>query len=315
MSLSVVALGGNSLIDPKLPATVANQFAVTRRAMGPVAQLIAGGERVVLTHGNGPQVGFMALRSELCRGTLHEVPLDALVANTQGSLGYMIQRALREELHLLGASRPVVCVVTEVEVDPHDHAFQEPTKPIGQFHTAEEAAELSAERGWTMVDDSHRGWRRVVPSPAPVAIVQVDSIRELAQAGVVVICCGGGGVPVVRTPDGHTEGIEGVIDKDRVSALLAVRLGAQRLFITTGEDGVYRDYLTPERRFLPVLTQDELQTLDAQGQFPPGSMGPKVRACDRFLTHGGQTAVICRPEHLVAAFVGQAGTHITREEP
>ncbi|HJN77248.1 MAG TPA: carbamate kinase [Myxococcota bacterium] len=312
MNLSVVALGGNSLIDPTLPPTVKNQFAVTRRAMRPVARLIADGEALVITHGNGPQVGFMALRSEMSRGKIHEVPLDSLVANTQGSLGYMLQRALREELESRCVDRPIVSVVTEVIVDPTDHAFAEPTKPIGQFHSPEEAAELERERGWTMIDDSHRGWRRVVPSPAPVRILQIDVIRRLARAGTVVICCGGGGIPVVRKPEGHTEGIEGVIDKDRVSALLAVRLGAERLFITTGEDGVYADFLSPQRRFLPELELSELKELAAQGQFPPGSMGPKVRACDRFLTHGGHRAVICRPELLVEAFRGQAGTSITR---
>ncbi len=310
--LSVVAMGGNSLIDPTLPPTVENQFAVTRRAMGPVAELVARGERLVLTHGNGPQVGFMALRSELARGQIHEVPLDSLVADTQGSLGYMIQRALRDELQSRGVDVPVVAVITEVEVDPHDHAFEEPTKPIGQFHTCEEAVAIQEERGWTMVEDAHRGWRRVVASPAPVRIYQLDVIRTLIDQGVVVVCCGGGGIPVSVGEDGAVVGVEGVVDKDRVSSLLGVRLGAERLFITTGVDGVYADFLTERPRFLPVLDLDTLHRMAAEGQFPPGSMGPKIKACDRFLLHGGQVAVICSPRGLLEAFEGRAGTRITK---
>ncbi|MDP6935338.1 MAG: carbamate kinase, partial [Myxococcota bacterium] len=172
--LTVVAMGGNSLINPQKAPTVENQFMVTARAMEPVADLVERGEQLVLTHGNGPQVGFMALRSELAKDQLHEVPLDSLVADTQGSIGYMIQRALREELRRRGLDVQVASLVTEVEVDPEDQAFQEPTKPIGRFYTAEEAVQLEKERNWMMVDDSNRGWRRVVPSPAPVRIVQMN---------------------------------------------------------------------------------------------------------------------------------------------
>ena len=312
LPVTVVALGGNSLLDPELPPTVDNQFAVTERAMVPVADLIERGVRVVITHGNGPQVGFLALRSELSSGVLHEVPLDSLVADTQGSIGYMIQRALREELHRRGLETPVVSLVTEVEVNPHDHAFEEPTKPIGSFHSEQEALELSAERGWVMVDDSHRGWRRVVPSPAPVRVVQLDSIKALIDTGAVVVCCGGGGIPVAVDEHGEVDGIEGVIDKDRVSALLAVRLKADRLIITTGTDGIYVDYLTEDRRRLDSATVQELEQLTNAGQFPPGSMGPKVKACCRFVEHSGNPATVCQPGQLVDAYEGRAGTLVQR---
>ncbi len=310
LDVTVLAMGGNALLDPSARPTVENQFAVTARAMGPIADLIERGERIVITHGNGPQVGFMALRSEIAAGSIHEVPLDSLVADTQGALGYMIQRALREELRLRGKHVEVVAVVTEVEVDPHDHSFEEPTKPIGAFHDLAEARVLEQTRGWQMVEDAHRGYRRVVASPAPTAIVQLDTIARLVDAGVVVICCGGGGIPVTRDEQGRIVGVEGVVDKDRSSALLATSLRARRLVLTTAVDGVYADFGTPARRMLVHTTPAELLRLNAQGQFPPGSMGPKVKACARFIQHGGQSAIICSPEELVAAIDGTAGTTV-----
>ncbi len=310
-SLTVVAMGGNSLIDPKQRPSVEGQFAMAHDAVEPVADLVAQGERLVITHGNGPQVGFMALRSELSRAQLHQVPLDSLVADTQGALGYMVQRSLREVLRLRGVEREVVSVVTEVECDPHDDAFGHPEKPIGLFYGADQVAALERERGWTMMEDAGRGWRRVVPSPAPVSIVQLDTIRRLIDAGVIVVCCGGGGIAVVRDEDGHIRGLEAVIDKDRVSALLGVRLGAGRLFLTTGTDAVYQDFGTPRARRLAHLTLSELRKLIDAGQFPAGSMGPKVEAAARFVMHGGTEAVICSTDALVDAFRGRAGTRIT----
>jgi len=311
--LVVVAMGGNSLLDPSLPPTVANQFAVTARAVVPIAELVERGERLVLTHGNGPQVGFMQLRSELAKGLVHEVPLDSLVADTQGAIGYMIERDLREELSRRASSSEVVTIVTEVLVDPDDTAFGEPTKPIGKFYSEEEARAFERERGWKMVEDSHRGFRRVVASPAPAQIVQLQTIRRLSESGVTVICCGGGGIPVVRRANGHIDGIEAVIDKDRVSALLGVELGARRMFITTGVDAVYRDYLTDHKTPLRETTVSELQAMAAEGQFPPGSMGPKIEAALHFLSRGGEEVVICRPEDLTRAFEGRAGTRIIKE--
>lgn len=310
---TVIAIGGNSLIDPKRPPTISNQFEVTAKAMVPIADFIEDGkrkDRVVLTHGNGPQVGFKALRAELTEDQFYEVPLDSIVADTQGSIGYMIQRALREEFWRRGLSITVSSLVTEVEVDPHDQAFQEPTKPIGRFYTEDEAKILSSERGWRMVDDSNRGWRRVVPSPAPVRILQLDQIAMLTEWGSVVIACGGGGIPLSRNATGGLVGIEGVIDKDRASALLGVRLGAQRLVITTGVDGVYRDFLSDNPQLIRKATIKELNALAEEGQFPSGSMGPKIKAADRFLRNGGQEVIICAPESLLAACKHKAGTLI-----
>ena len=311
----MIALGGNALLDPGTAPTVGNQFAVTARAMKPIADLIERGEHLVITHGNGPQVGFMAMRSAIAAGSVHEVPLDSLVADTQGAIGYMIQRALREELRLRGLQREVVAIVTEVEVDPHDQSFEEPTKPIGAFHSEEEAELLRQSRGWTLVDDAHRGYRRVVSSPAPTVIVQLATIARLAADGVIVICCGGGGIPVTRDDEGHIVGVEGVVDKDRSSALLAVRLEARRLVLTTAVDAVYVDFLTPSPRRLTDVSSDELLRLNAQGQFPPGSMGPKVKACARFVEKGGDVAIVCSPDDLVAALAGHAGTRVRLAPP
>jgi carbamate kinase len=311
--LTLVAMGGNSLIAPGLPPTVDNQFAVTARAVIPLATLIERGERLVLTHGNGPQVGFMQLRVELAKKFVHEVPLDSLVADSQGAIGYMIQRDLRDELGRRGVRAEVATVVTEVEVDPHDRAFAEPTKPVGKFYSESEAAALRGEHDWEMVEDSHRGWRRVVPSPSPRAIVQIEPIRRLVESGVTVIAAGGGGIPVVRDADGRWRGLEAVIDKDRTSALLALDLGVRRMIITTGEDGVYRDFLTERRTLMRQVGAEELRALAAAGHFPPGSMGPKIEAALHFLSRGGEEVIITQPEALLDAFEGRAGTHIRQE--
>jgi carbamate kinase len=311
--ISIIAMGGNSLIDPALPPTVQSQFLMAARAVAPIADLIEAGERMVITHGNGPQVGFMALRSELSRDHLHEVPLDSLVANTQGSIGYMIQRALGEELRRRKLKHEVVSIITEVEVDPSDTAFGHPTKPIGRFYNEEDAQLCKTERGWDMVRVRHRGWRRVVASPAPVKIVQLPTIRRLMDQGVTVVCCGGGGIPVVRNADASIDGMEAVIDKDRVSALLGVRIGAKRLFLTTGTDAIYRDFARPNQARIEELSISEARAMQADDQFPPGSMGPKVEAAIRFVINGAGSSVICKPEHLVEAFSGEAGTRIKED--
>ncbi len=310
---TLIAMGGNSLLDPARPPTVENQFEVTARAVAPIAEMLARGEHLLLTHGNGPQVGFMQLRVELSRQDIHPVPLDSLVADSQGAIGYMIQRDLRECLRRRGLDTEVVTLVTEVEVDPHDRAFGEPTKPVGRFYTEDEAGALQRERGWDMAEDSHRGWRRVVPSPAPIRIVQLDTIRRLVDAGVTVIACGGGGIPVMRDDAGHVRGLEAVIDKDRASALLAARLGVRRMFVTTGVDAVYRDFHSAHPQALGRVTVEEIKALSAAGEFPPGSMGPKVEAAAYFLERGGEEVVICAPGALVEAFEGRAGTRIVKE--
>jgi carbamate kinase len=309
----LVAMGGNSLLDPRLPPTVENQFAVTSRAILPIASLIERGEHLVITHGNGPQVGFMQLRSDLSKAFVHEVPLDSLVADTQGAIGYMIQRDLREELLRRGADTEVVTLITEVEVDPHDRAFSEPTKPVGKFYSEDDAEVLRRERGWKMAEDSYRGYRRVVPSPTPIRITQLETIRRLVADGVIVIACGGGGIPVMSDDTGHLRGVEAVIDKDRASALLAVRLGVQRLFITTGVDAIYRDYRGENETALRDVSVRELRELVAAREFAPGSMGPKVEAAIYFLERGGEEVTVCLPRELEAAFDGRAGTRITME--
>jgi carbamate kinase len=310
MEVTVVAMGGNSLIDRSLPPTVENQFLITAQAVAPVAELISRGERLVLTHGNGPQVGFMQLRSHLARAEVHEVPLDSLVADTQGSIGYMIQRDLREQLRRRKLEDQVATIVTEVRVDPNDPAMDSPRKPVGKFYSAEEAEEMRTERGWAMVEDANRGYRRVVPSPEPLEIVQLDTIELLADRGVTVICCGGGGIPVVRGEDDVITGLEAVIDKDLTSSLLATNLGVKRMIITTGVDMIYRDFLTHEPKPIKDVTVSELRKMDEEGQFPKGSMGPKMEAACRFLEAGGEEVRICEPAGLVEAFAGRAGTRI-----
>ena len=296
---TVVAIGGHSLLAPDLPPTVANQFVVTRSAMKPIADLLERGEHLVLTHGNGPQVGFMQLRSEMARDTLPEVPLDSLVADTQGAMGYMIERALRAELRQRSDDTHVVTIVTEVEVDPDDPAFDAPNKPIGQFYDAAEAERLVRERGWQMMTDPKRGVRRVVASPIPRRIVQLPTIEQLCDLGIMVICCGGGGIPVSRSADGQIVGHEAVIDKDRVSMLLAVNLGASRLVITTSVDHVYEDFYSDSPTPRPELTSDEARALHAAGHFAAGSMAPKMEAAVDFLAAIDGEVIICLPEDLV----------------
>lgn len=310
---TVIAIGGHSLLDPDLAPTVANQFAVTQVAMRPVADLLERGDHLVLTHGNGPQVGFMQLRSEMARGALPEVPLDSLVADSQGAMGYMIERALRAELRRRGDDTDVVTIVTEVEVDPDDPAFAAPNKPIGQFFAEDEAEALVSERGWQVVRDPKRGVRRVVASPIPRRIVQLATVEKLCDLGITVICCGGGGIPISRSDDGQIVGHEAVIDKDRVSMLLAVQLGARRLAITTSVDHVYEDFYSDAPTARPDLTVDEARALHAAGHFAAGSMGPKIEAAIDFLDAVDGDVVICLPEQLVDALDGRAGTHIGRD--
>lgn len=310
--ITVIAMGGNSLLDPSRPPTVANQFEVSRRAIEPIAELMARGERFVITHGNGPQVGWMLLRSELARAEVHEVPLDSLVADSQGAIGYMLQRLLREALSQRGLDLPVATVVTEVEVDAADPAFQAPDKPVGIFYDEVTALRYAAQRGWHVHEDAGRGWRRVVPSPRPLRIVELDVIRLLVADGATVIACGGGGVPVMRDAEGHLRGVEAVIDKDHASALLANALSAERLVITTGVEFVQEGYRTASPRNLIQTNPAELTVLLNRGEFAPGSMGPKIKAALDFLSRGGREVLITRPESLVDALAGRTGTRITK---
>jgi carbamate kinase len=309
---TVIAIGGHSLLDPELEPTVANQFAVTRAAMAPVADLLERGEHLVLTHGNGPQIGFMQLRSEIASGQLPEVPLDSLVADSQGAMGYMIEHALRGALRHRDHDDPVVTIVTEVEVDADDPAFEHPDKPIGRFYDADDVHTLEREHGWCMVIEPKRGARRVVPSPRPRRIVQFDTIEQLSRLGITVICCGGGGIAVSADAAGNLTGREAVIDKDRVSMLLAVGLGAPRFVITTSIDGVYSGFTGEAPLLHPTLTRGDVADLYAAGEFPPGSMGPKIEAAIDYLDAIDGEVVICHPDQLVEAIDGAAGTHIRR---
>ncbi len=311
---TVIAIGGHSLLAPDLPPTVANQFSVTREAMKPIADLLERGEHLVLTHGNGPQVGFMQLRSEMARDSLPEVPLDSLVADSQGAMGYMIERALRAELRQRGNDSRVVTIVTEVEVDADDPAFDAPNKPIGRFYDATEAAALSQERGWELMEDPKRGVRRVVASPQPQRIVQLPTIEQLCDLGITVICCGGGGIPISRSADGQIVGQEAVIDKDRVSMVLANKLNAKALVITTSVDGVYEDFYSDNPIRHAELSVSQVRDLQARDQFAAGSMAPKMEAAVDYLEATDGVAIICEPEDLVRAIDSDAGTHIRRDQ-
>ncbi len=307
----VIAVGGNSLIEDEQHQTVPDQFAATRETCVHIAAMIEQGWRVVITHGNGPQVGFILLRSELASHVLHTVPLDSCGADTQGALGYMIQQLLGNELAKRGAIVPVVTVVTQVVVDESDPAFRNPTKPIGPFYDEAKAKLYEREQGWAVMEDAGRGWRRVVPSPLPMQIVELDAIRTLLQAGFVVIGVGGGGIPVVRDEEGNLGGVEAVIDKDYASSLLATGIEADLFLVSTAVEKVYLNYGQPNQEAIDHMSVDQARGYLEEGHFPPGSMGPKIEAVIQFLEGGGKQALITSPENLIRALRGETGTRIT----
>src|SRR2546427_10703210 len=309
--VAVVAIGGNSIIKDEAHPTVAGEIEALGETCGHIAGMLAAGWDVVLTHGNGPQVGFSLLRSELAAHVVPPLPLDVLGAQTQGSIGYLLQQVLGNELRHRNIRKRVVTVVTQTVVDPHDAAFHRPTKPIGSFYRKEEAQRLQAERGWQMVEDAGRGCRRVVPSPWPAEIVERLVVKGLVHQAIVVIACGGGGIPVVREADGRLAGVEAVIDKDLASALLAQSIGADLLLICTQVERVSLNYGKSDQRDLDALTVDEAKRYLSEGHFPAGSMGPKIRAAIQFLEAGGAETLITSPAHLERALAGQTGTRIT----
>lgn len=309
--LVVLAIGGNSLIRDEAHRTVPDQWALTRETCHHVAQIVAAGRRVVLTHGNGPQVGFILRRSELASHELHEVPLDSCDADTQGAIGYMIQQSLANEFRRRGLSRVAVSVVTQVEVDPQSPELARPSKPIGSFMDEATARARSTAGGWSVAEDAGRGWRRVVPSPEPLAILEIAAIRALLERGFVVTAVGGGGIPVVRDAAGDLRGIEAVIDKDLASSLLAAELGADQLVISTSVPRVCLDFGKPTQRELATLTLGEARHHLAAGQFGRGSMAPKIEAACRFVERGGPCAVVTCPDEIELAVDGRAGTRIT----
>jgi carbamate kinase len=307
--LAAVAIGGNSLItNPKQP-DVSHQWDAVRETCRRIADMIAEGWNIVITHGNGPQVGFILRRAEIASPQVHSVPLDLIVADTQGSIGYMLQQALDNSLRRIGINRTIVTVVTQVRVDKDDPAFQNPDKPIGGFMTEEEARRFEQE-GWSVVEDAGRGWRRVVASPKPIEIIERRAIRDLVEAGYVVIAVGGGGIPVVRNERGSLRGVYAVIDKDRASSMIAQTLGADLFVISTGVERVALNFNKPDQRFLDEITLAEAQQYMADGHFARGSMLPKIEAAIDFVSHGGPQALITDPPNLVRGLRGETGTRI-----
>jgi carbamate kinase len=310
--LAVVAIGGNSLIKDRMHQEVRDQYIAAHETSQHVAAMIADGWDVVIGHGNGPQVGFILRRSELAAHELHEVPLDACGADSQGAIGYALAQNLQNVLRRRGMDRPVAAIVTQMEVAADDPAFTNPTKPIGSFMDEGEARRRRQQDGWDVVEDANRGWRRVVASPRPRRIVELDAIRSLLAAGVIVIGVGGGGIPVVARADGDLQGVEAVIDKDLGCSLLARNLGAELFLISTSVEKVALNFGTPAQRWVDHLSLAEARRYLAEGvHFAPGSMAPKIGAVIEYLENGGTHAIITDPPNLAEAVAGRTGTHFS----
>jgi carbamate kinase len=308
--LIVIALGGNAIQQPGQVGTFEEQLFNIDSAARRIAGLVADGHRVVVTHGNGPQVGNLLIQNELAAKAVAPMPMDVCGAESQGQIGYMFQQCLENHLRRVHMPAQVATVLTETEVSVDDPAFARPTKPVGPFYDPVRAKELQLERGFVMVEDAGRGWRRVVPSPEPLHQLQSGVIRDLAATGAIVICSGGGGVPVVREKNGDYRGVEAVIDKDLAASALAIDVGADTLVILTDVPNVYLHYNTPEQVALRDVGLEEMEGMLAAGHFAAGSMGPKVDASLRFARHGG-TAIIANLLDLAAALAGEGGTRIT----
>ena len=307
---ALIAIGGNSLIRAGERGTIDEQLANAHATARSIVRMVEQGWRIVITHGNGPQVGAALLRSERAAGEVYTHPLDVCVATTQSEIGYIIQRAMEFELREIGLLTPVMTVLTQVKVDENDPAFQNPTKPIGPFYSKAEADEKQRSLGWHIIEDASRGYRRVVPSPEPVDVFEQDIIRKILDLNMIVIAVGGGGIPVIERDKYLVLGREAVIDKDRASALLATGLGVDLFVISTDADKVYVDFKKPTQRGIDNATADEMQRYYDQQQFPAGSMGPKIQSAIRYLRHGGKKVIITSYEHLMDALNGKAGTHI-----
>lgn len=307
----VIALGGNAILRPGQRGTVDEQLANVRTTAAQIVTVLQAGYEVVITHGNGPQVGNALIQQETGAALVPPMTLDVCGAQTQGQIGYMIQQSLGSALAAAGLDRPVATVLTQVEVDPQDPAFARPTKPVGPFYTEARARRRREEHGETWVEDAGRGWRKVVPSPDPVAIVETGVITTLVRAGVIVVAAGGGGIPVVRQAPGVYAGVEAVIDKDLAGERLATALGASLFLVLTDVPQVCLDYRTARERALPAMSAAEARAHLAAGQFAAGSMGPKVRAAVRFVEAGGRAAIITALDGAAAALSGAAGTWVT----
>jgi len=312
MKTIVIAIGGNSLIKDAKHMSVSDQYAAVVETGKHITDLVERGFRVVITHGNGPQVGFILLRSEHSRGLLHEVPLDSIGADTQGAIGYQIQQAMQNEFLRRKLKRSVATVVTQTLVDKNDPAFQKPSKPIGQFYKKEEAEDRIRTEKWTMVEDAGRGWRRVVPSPKPMRIIEAEVIKHLVKDGFIVVAAGGGGIPVVQDEQGNLRGTAAVIDKDLASAVLAKEIDADLLVISTAVEKVCLNFGKPDQKTLDKMSVAEAKQYIAEGHFKPGSMLPKIQACIQFIENGGSEALITCPEKLPDALAGKTGTRLVR---
>lgn len=311
--IAVVALGGNSLIIDNQRISAHDQLAVVEQSCEKIAKIVEKGFEVVITHGNGPQVGFNLLRSELAKEKLPPVPMDVCVAETQGSIGYMIQQALKNQFRKRGIAKEVVAVVSEVMVNADDPAFGEPTKPIGPFYNEVEAASLATKQGWVMKEDAGRGYRRVVASPMPVDIVGIEVINYLLSKGVTVVTTGGGGI-AVKEQQRIFHGVEAVIDKDHVSSLLARKVRAKMLIISTGVSKVCLNYGKEDQVSIDAMTVSQARRYLCENQFSAGSMRPKVEAAITFLEEGGDRAIVASPEELDSAVLGNSGTHIVPDQ-
>jgi carbamate kinase len=310
--VAVVAIGGNSLIKDKQHVSVQDQYNAAKEPCHHIADMIEKGWDVAIGHGNGPQVGFILRRSEIAAKVagMHEVPLDVCGADSQGAIGYALQQNLYNEFKKRGMLKAAATVVTQVLVDKNDPAFQNPTKPIGSFMDEEEAKRRAKELGWTVVEDAGRGWRRVVPSPIPQKIVELDAVKELLDAGIVTITVGGGGIPVIEDEDGSLKGVAAVIDKDFASSLLARSIKADLFLISTAVEKVYLNFNKPNQKAIDQMTVSEAKKYLEEGHFAKGSMEPKIRAIIWYLEAGGKEAIITDPEHITAALEGKTGTRI-----
>ena len=310
--LIVIAIGGNSLIEDSKHVTVSSQYEAAKKTAHHIARLIKAGNRVVSAHGNGPQVGYILRRAELSQKVLHTVPLDSCVADTQGAIGYQLQNALDNELLLDGVKKSVATVVTQVEVKDDDPSFSNPTKPIGSFMSEEDAKERAEKDGWAVVEDAGRGWRRVVASPKPVSIIELETIRCLLDNGIVVIAAGGGGIPVVKREDGTLSGREAVIDKDLAAAMLAKDLNADLFVISTAVEKVALNFGKPDQKDLDTINLEEADRYIKEGHFAKGSMLPKMEAVTDFVKTTGNMGIITDPANLYDALYGDKGTKVIK---
>lgn len=309
---AVIAIGGNSLIKDKQHQTVQDQYLAAKETAHHIADMVERGWDVAIGHGNGPQVGFILRRSEIAAKVagMHEVPLDVCGADSQGAIGYALQQNLNNEFYHRGLKKSVATIVTQVLVDKDDPAFQDPAKPIGTFMEEAEAKERAAKEGWDIVEDSGRGWRRVVASPLPQKIVELDAVKTLLDNGITTITVGGGGIPVIEDENGNYVGTAAVIDKDFASSLLAQAIQADLFLISTAVEKVYINFNQPDQKAIDVMTVSEAKKYLAEGQFAKGSMEPKIRAIIWYLEAGGKEALVTDPAHLIDALEGKTGTRI-----